>query len=190
MKFIEKLDFSADVDLMNQDLQNLLNIQDWPERTVIDDKIYPANQLGLTYRKNAKNKWVDAGGNLYDQKLQKFISKESDFTEFNDAVGDYTKSVIKDLSSHLGITFGRIRYMRLHMKQGLTVHKDFEARYHFVLKTNPNSMFGERVEENDLAAKCYHLPADGHFYKVDTTRDHFVYNGGWEDRIHLVLCEV
>jgi hypothetical protein len=43
--------------------------------------------------------------------------------------------------------------------------------------------------DSDVSAKCYHIPADGYFYKVDTTKDHFVYNGGWEPRIHLVICE-
>lgn len=190
MKFIEKLDITADNELMNADLNNLLQIQDWPERTVINNKIYPANQLGITHRKNAENVWLDAGGNLYDQKLKQFVAKESDFTELNDAVGEYTKSVLHNLSEKLNIKFGRIRYMKLPMKQGLTIHRDFEARYHYVIKTNPNALFGESVSENDVVAKCYHLPADGHFYKVDTTRDHFVYNGGWEDRVHLVLCAI
>ncbi len=41
---------------------------------------------------------------------------------------------------------------------------------------------------NELSAKCYNIPADGSFYRVDTTKEHFVYNGGWEPRIHLVIC--
>ena len=78
--------------------------------------------------------------------------------------------------------------MRLMPKTGLTVHADFEMRYHYALVTNPNAFFGEKGGENDVAATCYHIPADGNFYRVDTTRHHFVYNGGWEPRIHLVIC--
>jgi uncharacterized RmlC-like cupin family protein len=80
--------------------------------------------------------------------------------------------------------------MRLMPKTGLTVHADFETRYHYVIKTNPNAFFGEKIEENEVAAVCYHMPADGHFYHVDTTRPHFVYNGSFEPRIHLVICKV
>lgn len=188
MKFIEKLEFNVDVNKLNQDLDNFLKVHPWPERTIIDDKVYPANQLGLTHRTDAKNKWIDAGGNLYDSELKQFIAKESDFSEINEHVGNYTKNVLADLATFLGVSFGRIRYMRMPMKQGLTVHRDFEVRYHIVLKTNPNAMFGQTVAEDDVVAKCYHIPADGHVYKVDTTRDHFIYNGGWDDRIHLVLC--
>jgi hypothetical protein len=74
-------------------------------------------------------------------------------------------------------------------KSGLSVHPDFEHRYHLSIVTNKYSYFGEHVGETDVSAKCYHIPSDGYFYKVDTTREHFVYNGGWEPRIHLVLCE-
>jgi hypothetical protein len=190
VKFIEKLDIKFDVNKLNEDLNNLLKIHDWPERTVINNKIYPANQLGLTYRKNAENIWLDAGGNLYDYDKKEFIATEKDFSEINSHVGEYTQNMLSKLSEFTGESFGRVRYMRLHMKNGLTVHKDFEPRYHIVLQTNDHAMFGEAVAEDNLVAKCYHLPADGYVYKVDTTREHFVYNGGWEDRIHLVLCKV
>lgn len=190
VKFIEKLELSFDVEQLRNDLNQLLTIRNWPERTVINDKIYPANQLGITYRKNADDIWLDAGGNLYDYNKKEFIATEKDFTEINEHVGEYTKNMLNEISLFTGKTFGRIRYMKMPMKQGLTVHKDYEPRYHIVLHTNRGAMFGEAVEEEGLAAKCYHLPADGHVYKVDTTREHFVYNGGWDDRIHMVLCEV
>jgi hypothetical protein len=80
--------------------------------------------------------------------------------------------------------------MRLMPKTGLSIHADVEQRYHFVLNTSPAALFGEYIGDADLAAKCYHLPEDGHFYHVDTTKPHFVYNGGWEPRIHLVICKV
>ena len=76
--------------------------------------------------------------------------------------------------------------MLLEPKKGLSIHKDFDFRYHLVLNTNANALFGETMQ-GDVKAVCYHIPADGHVYKVDTTREHFVYNGGWEDRIHLVI---
>ena len=189
VKFITKLDLLFDVEQLRNDLEQLLNIRPWPERTIINDKIYPANQLGITYRKNADDIWLDAGGNLYDFEKKEFIATEKDFSELNDNVGEYTKNMLTEISKKIGKNFGRIRYMKMPMKQGLTVHRDFEVRYHIVLHTNPGAMFGETVNEEGLAAKCYHIPADGCVYKVDTTRKHFVYNGGWDDRIHMVLCE-
>lgn len=187
MKFIEKLDFTADIEKMREDLNALLQQISWPEEDI--HKKLPGGQLGITYRPGAENVWLDASGSLYDKEAGKFISTESDFTEMNPLVGSYTQEILKQLSYYTGKKFGRIRYMRQQSKRGLSIHRDFEQRYHFVLYTNPNALFGETVNDNELAAKCYHVPANGHFYKVDTTRDHFVYNGGWEDRVHLVICE-
>ena len=41
-----------------------------------------------------------------------------------------------------------------------------------------------------IKANCYHLPMDGQWYKVDTTKTHWVYNGGDSPRIHLVVCAI
>lgn len=188
MNFIEKINFTADLNQMINDLNVFLSKHPWPNTTFIhNDKKYHANQLGLTYRPNCDYPLGDAGGSLYDQTTNSFTGSELDFTEWND-IEPYTKNILEQLSEFAGSKFGRIRYMRLMPKTGLTVHADFEHRYHFVLETNKYAYFGEAVHENNLAAKCYHIPADGSFYKVDTTREHFVYNGGWEPRIHLVIC--
>jgi hypothetical protein len=185
-RFITKTDITADYQLMYKDLTDLINLVGWPEKTTIDGRHYPANQLSLKCRKNAVNQLMDAAGNLYDKEKGEFISKESDFSEWVDVVPEYTKNVILDLENRENIKFGRIRLMRLMSKTGLSVHKDFEHRYHYVYDTNPNSFFGERLE-GDVTAQCFHIPNDSHFYIVDTTREHFVYNGGWEPRIHLVM---
>jgi len=186
--FIEKLNFTTDLNKMLEDLNHLETTVGWPDYFEDDGRAYHANQIGLTHRPGAKFPWNDGSGTLYDKDQKYFIGKESDFTEWN-AVGDYTKLVINELSLCTGVKFGRNRYMRLMPKTGLSVHPDFEPRYHFVLKTNPYSYFLDCTPEGDLQAKAYHIPADGHFYKVDTLRNHSVFNGGWEPRIHLVLAE-
>ena len=186
--FIQKLNFAADFNLMSNDLNEFVDSNPWPESSyMMGDKKYHANQLGLTYRKNCENPLGDAGGSLIDPVTKTIVGKESDFTEWND-IGPYTKDIIESLSEYTGFKFGRVRYMRLMPKTGLSVHADFETRYHYVFKTNKYAYFGEHVENDELAAKCYHIPDDGYFYKVDTTREHFVFNGGWEPRIHLVIC--
>jgi hypothetical protein len=186
MDFIKKLTYCTDVDLLNKDLENLLTINPWPQEDF--DLKLPGNQISVTHRPN-HDIWMDGTGNLYDQNKQVFIATEDEFTEFNPYIGEYTKKILSELAELEGVKFGRIRYMKLEPKKGLSIHKDFNVRYHFALKTNSNALFGEKVTNSDLSAKCYHIPADGHAYKVDTTREHFVYNGGWEDRIHLVICE-
>lgn len=187
MNFIQRLDYTANLDKMKEDLNNLLSVVPWPKEDF--NLKLPGNQLGVSYRKGAKDIILDASGSLYDKQQQKFVAKESDFTEINLDVGEYTRSIIANLAQKENTAFGRIRYMRLMPKTGLSIHADFEIRYHYVLETNRYALFGDATPDGDLSAKCYHMPADGHFYKVDTTREHFVFNGGWEPRIHLVICE-
>lgn len=194
MLFIEKTEYTADLSKMTYDFNKIISDVGWlEEKMEKNGKTYHAGQIGLTHRVDAEYPWYDAGGSLYSiLKGGQFTDKEISFTEWN-PVGEYTKEIIENLKESLGINFGRMRYMRLMPKKGLTVHKDFDVRYHYVLKTNEHSYFGLSEPTTDtigtVEAKCYHLPADGYFYRVDTRRSHFVYNGGWEPRIHLVLAD-
>jgi hypothetical protein len=187
MDFIKRTNFSSDYNRMKQDLDNYLSlVGGWPEQTVLDGKYYSGNQLSVKHKKDAKYPIYDSVGSLYDKETQTFHSQEIDYTEYNEFLPEFTRIVIEQLEQHERVKFGRIRYMRLMSKTGLSVHTDLEYRYHYVFDTNVNAFFGEKTE-GELAAKCYHIPNDSFFYKVDVTRPHFVYNGGWEPRIHLVL---
>ena len=145
MKFIEKLDFNIDLGQAQQDLETILSIQPWPERILVNEVTYPANQLGLTYRQGSSIPWIDAAGSLVDPKTGTVFGKESDFTEFNSSVPKYTKSILSQLAEQQNTKFGRIRYMRLMPKTGLTIHHDLEKRYHLALETNPFALFGEYI---------------------------------------------
>jgi len=182
MNFISKTNLSIDVEKVNADLNHLLTLFHWSLPT---SPIH--NQIGIRHRATAEDIWLDASGSLYNKELGRFTGQEGDFSEWNPNLPEYTRSAIEQLMLSENIKIGRARFMLAPPRRGLTVHRDFEMRYHLVLKTNPHAFFGEKVNEGDLTAKCYHMPADGYFYKVDTTRDHFIYNGGMEDRIHLVL---
>jgi len=183
MSFITKLDLNFDTSILLKDLDKLLSVNDWPKEN-IEEKM-PGNQISITHRPD-EDIWTDGTGNLWDPVKKQFICTEADFTEFNPYLGDYTKNAIQTLAQAENITIGRVRYMKLEPKKGLSVHTDFTKRYHLVLKTDPNAFFGE-ITTGQVSAYCHHLPADGYVYKVDTTKEHFVYNGSWEDRIHIVI---
>lgn len=188
--FIEKTNIYVEHNKMIEDLQKVVDLIGWPVKTDSNGKTLSSNQIGLTHRPGAKDQWLDNVGSLYDSTTGKFIATELDFTELNDQLGDYTRQKIEELCRTEKIRYGRIRYMRLYEKSGLTIHTDAEVRYHYALDTHPDAFICEAVREDGLSAKCYHIPSDGHFYKVDTTREHFVYNGGRQPRIHLVICAV
>lgn len=188
MNFIKKLNITANIQQMKSDLDHFIaNAGGWPVEDFVNKS--SGNQLGLNFRPNAKNIWTDASGSLYNKDTGEELGKETDFTQINPAVPDYTKKTLELLSEHVGAKFGRIRYMRLMPKTGLSIHADAEERYHFVLDTNPYALFGRYTGGSETVADCYHIPMDGYFYKVDTKQRHFVFNGGWEPRIHLVICE-
>ena len=176
---IEKLDFKANMQDVLNDIDTITSMSPW------DDD----HQIGLTHRPNATNLWKDAVGSLYTNDGRSTGVSEQDFTELNPQIPEKFRTLLLDFAQSQNIKLGRVRIMRALSKRGLTVHRDTSVRYHLVLKTNIDSFFGFRdlKQTNGVAAHCYHMPSDGHFYKVDTTRFHFIYNGGKTERIHLVI---
>ena len=60
-------------------------------------------------------------------------------------------------------------------------HRDPEPRLHIPIYTNPGAIM---VVDN--VAK--HMPADGSVWITNNTKYHNAFNGGEENRVHLVAC--
>lgn len=179
--FIKKLELTADLAKIEQDLDYILTLTSWGSE----------NQIGLTHRKIVEGDiWKDCVGSLYNRETGEDIANESEFTEINPNIPNYILSKIQELAQAENFKLGRVRLMKLPSKAGLTVHADTSVRYHLVLKTNPTAYMAQAFTAGNIGAICFHMPADGYFYKVDTTKHHFVYNGGLEPRVHLVICPV
>lgn len=181
---IKKLEFTSDYGSMLTEYNAITSKVPW----------LPLNQIGLTSRPGATDVWRDAGGSLYNRATGEKLGNECDFTVWNIASRNYIRQQIEALARYENTSIGRVRIMKLMPKCGLSVHKDLEIRYHYVFQTNKKSFFcyNESAirEDSDLpvTAVCYHIPQDGHWYKADTTKVHWVYNGGDTERIHLVVC--
>jgi hypothetical protein len=156
------------------------------------------HQLCLTHKSDSTDIWLDGTGSLVDRATMTRRAEEWDFNLWNIDPTNPIRQQIELLSAHLdNIKFGRIRIMRLLPKTGLSVHKDKELRYHLVLKTNPRAYIAHETADLDPArstlpttAACYHLPNNNHWFRIDTRETHWVYNGGNEERIHLVVCGI
>jgi hypothetical protein len=187
---IKQTQFSVDHSKMLDDLNHVLaNHASWPEYDPQNPR-KTINQISLRHRQNAiGDLWADGTGSLVNRETGSVLAVESDFSQWNAKLPEYTKQVLEQLMATEKVNFGRVRYMRLMPKTGLTVHTDTEQRYHLVLTTHRFAMFGHVYEGGEELGKVYHMPADGHFYKVDTTLGHFVYNGSMQERIHLV-CSI
>jgi hypothetical protein len=180
--FIKRIEnLSVDLTQIKNDLGWVLTQTDW----------LPENQIGLTHRLKAENNlWKDNVGGLYDKERKVELVSETEFTEFNPDAPSYTRNILYQLADQENFNLGRVRYMLLESKRGLTVHFDTSERYHLVIETNPYAYISHTVKTNSVKAMCYHLPADGHFYQINTRQEHFVYNGGTAPRIHLVICPI
>ena len=108
---------------------------------------------------------------LVDENLYTEFVKEFEHT--------YFKKVYEILSSKFKL--GRVRILLKEPRSTLSWHRDPEPRLHIPIITNPGCMM---VIEN--VAK--HLPADGSVYITNNVKYHNAFNGGEENRVHLVAC--
>lgn len=180
-EFITKLDIASDLEKMIESFNTILEKAEWGK----------FNQIGLNYRPGAEDPWHDAAGSLYDKETKKYIDTDLNFTMWN-VFPQFLSDELQKLYSMEQFKPGRVRFMRLLPKTGLSIHSDYEVRYHYVIKTNPHSIFGNYSEVDSTTVQAcgeiFNIPANGHWYKVNTRLPHFVYNGGFTERIHLVIC--
>ena len=105
---------------------------------------------------------------------------EADYSEFiKDYENTYFKEVYDVLSKRNKL--GRVRVLLKQPRSTLSWHRDPEPRLHIPIITNPGAIM---VIEN--IAK--HMPADGSVWITNNTKYHNAFNGGEENRIHLVAC--
>ena len=104
-----------------------------------------------------------------------------DEEQFNEFVPDYNDTYFKYVYDKLSKIYklGRTRVLKKEPRSTLSWHKDPEPRLHIPIITN----YGCRMVIDDRA---YHMPADGSVYLTNTTKYHNFFNGGEEDRIHIV----
>ena len=105
---------------------------------------------------------------------------EHKYTEFVDDFKDtYFKEVYDQLTKKYKL--GRMRLLLKEPRSTLSWHRDPEPRLHIPIYTNPGAIM---VVDN--VAK--HMPADGSVWITNNTKYHNAFNGGEENRVHLVAC--
>ena len=108
------------------------------------------------------------------------VINESEYSEFvPDYENTYFKKVFDTLSSKYKL--GRVRILLKEPRSTLSWHRDPEPRLHIPIITNPGCLM---VIDN--VAK--HMPADGSVWITNNTKYHNAFNGGEENRVHLVAC--
>ena len=106
--------------------------------------------------------------------------KEEKYSEF---VKEYENTYFKEVYDKLSLKYklGRVRILLKQPRSTLSWHRDPEARLHIPIITNPGCIM---VIDN----VAQHMPADGSVWITNNTKYHNAFNGGEENRIHLVAC--
>jgi hypothetical protein len=180
---VENLKF--DISKLQEALQQVLTVKKYDAANGIKDfaaiclnqipgepeSIAGSNARGIFWTKpDQSGKEVVRDKNLDETKYTEFV-KEFEHT--------YFKEVYKILSSQFKL--GRMRILLKEPRTTLSWHRDPEPRLHIPIITNPGCLM---VIEN--VAK--HLPADGSVYITNNVKYHNAFNGGEENRVHLVAC--
>lgn len=165
---------SFDIHRLRNEFQNIVKSVPFDELT---------NQISISTRPGNEENPYDGVGSLYDYEKKQFWASEDQFSEVANAFKNtYIEEVIKKANSAFEFNFGRARLMRLNPKNCLSLHNDFDIRFHIPLVTNPQCYFA--FEDGPI----FHIPADGQLYWTNTLLKHTVLNGNNEqERVHLVL---
>ena len=135
------------------------------------DSIKGHNTRGLYWTK------PDQSGNEVSRDIN---IDESAYTELvPEFKNTYFEEIYKTLSKKFKL--GRTRILLKEPRSTLSWHRDPEPRLHIPITTNPGCLM---VIDN--IAK--HMPADGSVWITNNTKYHNAFNGGEEDRVHLVAC--
>ena len=133
-----------------------------------------------TIGKNARGVYWTKPDHTGKESLRDKNINERAYTEFvKDFENTYFKEVYEKLSKKFKL--GRVRILLKQPRSTLSWHRDPEPRLHVPIITNPGCIM---VIEN--VAK--HLPANGSVYITNNLKYHNAFNGGEENRVHLVAC--
>ena len=106
-----------------------------------------------------------------------------DESKYTEIVPEFKYTYFEEIYNLLKSKFklGRVRILLKEPRSTLSWHRDPEPRLHIPIITNP----GCKMVIEDVAK---HMPADGSVTITNNTKYHNFFNGGEQDRIHLVAC--
>ena len=115
----------------------------------------------------------------------KEVSRDVNINEefYSEFVEEYKNTYFKEVYDVLSSRYklGRVRILLKQPWSTLSWHRDPAPRLHIPIITNPGCiMVIDKVAQ--------HMPADGSVWITNNTKYHNAFNGGEEDRIHLVAC--
>ena len=173
-----------DVNKLRADLDKILKLKNFNSLGIKNFAAIPLNQIpgdksSIEGHNVRGTYWTIPDETGKEAKRDKPID-ESRYTELvSDFKGTYFEEVFNILRKKFKL--GRVRILLKEPRSTLSWHRDPEPRLHIPIITNK----GCRMVIEDVSK---HMPADGTVTITNNTKYHNFFNGGEQNRIHLVAC--
>tara|TARA_B100000131_G_scaffold291125_1_gene304434 strand:- start:144 stop:755 length:612 start_codon:yes stop_codon:yes gene_type:complete len=173
-----------DIDKLRSDLEKILKKKKFNSLGIKNFAAIPLNQIpgdksSIEGHNVRGTYWTIPNESGKEAKRDKDID-ESKYTEIlAEFKGTYYEEVFNILRKNFKL--GRVRILLKEPRSTLSWHRDPEPRLHIPIITNK----GCRMVIEDVSK---HMPADGSVTITNNTKYHNFFNGGEQNRIHLVAC--
>ena len=173
-----------DVDKLRYDLNKILKLKNFNSLGIKNFAAIPLNQIpgdksSIEGHNVRGTYWTIPDESGKEAKRDKEID-EPKYTELlSEFKGTYFEEVFNILRKNFKL--GRVRILLKEPRSTLSWHRDPEPRLHIPIITNK----GCRMVIEDVSK---HMPADGTVTITNNTKYHNFFNGGEQNRIHLVAC--
>jgi hypothetical protein len=173
-----------DISKLKFDLKKILNNKKFNSLGIKNFGAISLNQIpgekDSTQGHNVRGTYWTLPNETGKEEMRDIPIDESKYTEL---VSDFQNTYFEEVYNILRKNFklGRVRILLKEPRSTLSWHRDPEPRLHIPIITNP----GCRMVIENIAK---HMPADGTVTITNNTKYHNFFNGGEQERIHLVAC--
>ena len=182
--FYKVPDLSFDITRLKNDLDKILKNKKFKSPGVTHFGAISINQIPNDINSINGNNIRGKYWTIADE-TGKEVARDIDIDEskYTQLVPEFEKTYFKEVYETLRKKFklGRVRLLLKEPRSTLSWHRDPEPRLHIPIITNK----GCRMVIEDVRK---HMPADGSVTITNNTKYHNFFNGGEQDRIHLVAC--
>ena len=182
--FYQVPDLKFDISRLRQDLDKVLEKKKFDSPGVSHFGAIPVNQIPNDEDSIKGNNIRGVYWTIPDE-TGKEVSRDIkiDESKYTEVVPEFQNTYFKEVYDVISSKYklGRVRILLKEPRSTLSWHRDPEPRLHIPIISNPGCLM---VIDN--VAK--HMPADGSVWVTNNTKYHNAFNGGEENRIHLVAC--
>ena len=173
-----------DISQLRRDLEKILEKNDFNTLGIKNFGAIPLNEIPGDKDSTKGHNVRGTYWTLPDESGKEAMrDKPIDESKYTQLISNFHNTYFEQVYNILTKNFklGRVRILLKEPRSTLSWHRDPEPRLHIPIITNP----GCKMVIEDVAK---HMPADGSVTITNNTKYHNFFNGGEQERIHLVAC--